>query len=346
MSPYANTIMITSLIMGPLLTMSSNHWILAWMGLEMSTLAIIPLIGPATPPTSNRSCHKMFPNTSNRLNLTIILHPNYAWNHGQWNITCSPDTYASIMLTAALSIKLGIVPFHFWLPEVLQGSPMTTALILTTWQKLAPMSLMLQTFNSLNHNTLLTLGLLSIMMGGWGGLNQTQLRKTTAFSSITNLDWMALMLTTSPKLTLLMLLTYIITTSSTFLIIMMLETNNISTMMLSPTKTPILNSMIMLTLMSSAGLPPLTGFMPKWLIMKSLTENDMMPIAMLASILSLLTLFFYLRLSYYSTITLTPNLTLIHPQWRHKTKQISITSPTFTLSTMLLPITPTLLTCI
>nr|SBW75575.1 NADH dehydrogenase subunit 2 [Chelonoidis carbonarius] len=346
MNPYASTIIITSLIMGPLLTISSNHWILAWTGLEISTLAIIPLIAKQHHPRAIEAATKYFLTQAIASSLILFSSIINAWALGQWDITQMSNKISCTILTTALAIKLGMAPFHFWLPEVLQGTTMTTALILTTWQKLAPLSLLVMTAQSMNTTLMTMLGLTSAAIGGWNGLNQTQLRKIMAFSSIAHLGWMITILTLSPKLTLLTFYMYITMTSTMFLMIKLLETNKISVMMTSWTKLPTLNTMMMLTLMSLAGLPPLTGFTPKWLIIQELTKQHMLTIATMMALLSLLSLFFYLRISYYTIITLPPNSTSYLQQWRHKTNQKHYLALMTTLSTSLLPITPTLLTII
>nr|SBW75588.1 NADH dehydrogenase subunit 2 [Chelonoidis chilensis] len=346
MNPYASTIVTTSLIIGPLLTISSNHWILAWTGLEISTLAIIPLISKQHHPRAIEAAIKYFLTQATASALILFSSITNAWTLGQWNITQMSNNISCTTLTTALAIKLGLAPFHFWLPEVLQGTTTTTALILTTWQKLAPLSLLMMTTQSMNTPLMMTLGLTSTIIGGWNGLNQTQLRKIMAFSSIAHLGWMITILTLSPKLTLLTFYMYITMTSTMFLMIKLLETNKISTMMTSWTKLPTLNTMMMLTLMSLAGLPPLTGFMPKWLIIQELTKQHMLIIATMMALLSLLSLFFYLRISYYATITLPPNSSNYLQQWRHKTNQKHYLALMTILSTAMLPITPTLLTTI
>nr|ABB22871.1 NADH dehydrogenase subunit 2 [Kinosternon flavescens] len=344
MNPHMNTIVISSLIMGPVITISSNHWMLAWIGLEASTLAIIPLMTKKHHPRATEAAIKYFLTQAAASTLILFSSMNNAWMHGQWDITQMHDNTSCMIITSALSMKLGLAPFHLWLPEVMQGITITTALILTTWQKLAPLSLLVMTTKSLNTTLMLMLGLTSALIGGWGGLGQTQLRKIMAFSSIANLGWMSTIITLSHKLLLMMFYTYIMMTSVLFLMIKQLEANKISTTMTSWTKLPTLNTMMMLTLMSLAGLPPLTGFMPKWLILQELTKQHMFIVATMMALLSLISLFFYLRISYYVTITLPPNTTTYMQQWRHKMIQKPYLATMTIFSTMLLPITPTLLT--
>nr|YP_010938102.1 NADH dehydrogenase subunit 2 [Orlitia borneensis]WLD03645.1 NADH dehydrogenase subunit 2 [Orlitia borneensis] len=346
MNPHANMAITTSLIMGPLLTISSNHWITAWIGLEISTLAMTPLIAKQHHPRAIEAATKYFLTQAAASTLILASSTANAWKTGQWDITQMSFLPPSCLLTTALMIKLGAAPFHFWLPEVLQGTTMTTAMILTTWQKLAPLSLLSMTSQSLNTPLMTFLGLTSIIIGGWGGLNQTQLRKIMAFSSIAHLGWMITILTLSTKLMMLTFLTYVIMTSTMFMTIKILETNKISTMMMSWTKLPTLNATMMLILMSLAGLPPLTGFMPKWLIMQELSKQHMYFTTTMMVIMSMLSLFFYLRISYQATITLPPNTITYSQQWRHKPDQKYYLALMITLSTTLLPTTPTLLTII
>nr|YP_008080471.1 NADH dehydrogenase subunit 2 [Apalone spinifera]AEH99524.1 NADH dehydrogenase subunit 2 [Apalone spinifera]ARR28345.1 NADH dehydrogenase subunit 2 [Apalone spinifera] len=342
MNPNASMITISSLILGPVITITSNHWITAWIGLEINMLAIIPLIAKQHHPRAIEASIKYFLTQAAASSLLLFSIINNTWNLGQFNITQLSDTTSSTMITIALAMKLGLAPFHYWLPETLQGTTTMMTLILATWQKLAPLSLMVLINQSLNTPLLMLLGLLSMLIGGWGGLNQTQLRKMMAFSSIAHLGWMITILTLSTKLTLLTFYIYIIMTATMLLTIKLLETNKMSTAMTSWTKLPALNSTMMLSLMSLAGLPPLTGFMPKWLILQELTKNHMTIIATTAAILSLLSLFFYLRIAYYSTITLAPNMNNYSQQWRHKINQKSYLAPMIISSSLLTPITPTL----
>nr|QKE47578.1 NADH dehydrogenase subunit 2 [Sacalia quadriocellata] len=346
MNPHASTIITVSLIMGPLLTISSNHWILAWMGLEISTLAITPLIAKQHHPRAIEAATKYFLTQAAASALVLASSITNAWQTSQWDITQMSDTFSCMILTSALAIKLGLAPFHFWLPEVLQGTTTTTAMILTTWQKLAPLSLLMTTAQSMNTFLMVMLGLLSIITGGWGGLNQTQLRKIMAFSSIAHLGWMITILTLSPKLMMLTFYMYVIMTFTMFLMIKLLETNKVSMMMTSWTKLPMLNAMMMLILLSLAGLPPLTGFMPKWLIIQELSKQHTCFTATTMVIMSMLSLFFYLRTSYQTTITLSPNSINSSQQWRHKPNQKYYLALMIMLSTTLLPIVPTLLTII
>nr|AUN27879.1 NADH dehydrogenase subunit 2 [Phalaropus lobatus] len=346
MNPHAKLIFYMSLFLGTTITISSNHWMMAWTGLEINTLAIIPLISKSHHPRAIEATIKYFLVQAAASALVLFSSTINAWHTGQWNITQLTHPISCLLLTAAIAMKLGLVPFHFWFPKVLQGSTLTTALLLSTVMKLPPIAILFLTSHSLNSTLLTTMAIASAGLGGWMGLNQTQIRKILAFSSISHLGWMAIIIIYNPKLTLLTFYLYSLMTATVFLSLNTIKTLKLSTMMIFWTKTPMLNATLMLTLLSLAGLPPLTGFLPKWLIIQELTKQEMTVAATAITMLSLLGLFFYLRLAYYSTITLPPNSTNHMKQW-HANKS---TNPSLailaSLSISLLPLSPMILATI
>nr|ABY75594.1 NADH dehydrogenase subunit 2 [Platysteira cyanea] len=346
MNPQTKLVFALSLLLGTTITVSSNHWIMAWTGLEINTLAVLPLISKSHHPRAIEAATKYFLVQATASALVLFSSMINAWYTGQWDITQLTHPTSCLLMTTAISMKLGLVPFHFWFPEVLQGSSLTTGLLLSTAMKLPPMALLLMISPSLNPTLLTILAILSVAMGGWMGLNQTQTRKIMAFSSISHLGWMAIITVYNPKLTLLNFYLYALITAAVFLALNSMKALKLSTLMTAWTKTPTLGAILLLALLSLAGLPPLTGFLPKWLIIQELTKQDMIPAAMTISLLSLLGLFFYLRLAYCATITLPPHTTNHMKQWCHnKPVNVSIAILT-TLSITLLPISPVVLTTI
>nr|YP_009230513.1 NADH dehydrogenase subunit 2 [Synthliboramphus wumizusume]ALL45521.1 NADH dehydrogenase subunit 2 [Synthliboramphus wumizusume] len=346
MNPHAKLITLLSLLLGTTITISSNHWMMAWTGLEINTLAIIPLISKSHHPRAVEAAIKYFLVQATASALVLFSSMTNAWYTGQWDLTQLTHPTSCLLLTTAIAIKLGLVPFHFWFPEVLQGSPLTTALLLSTVMKFPPITILYMTSHSLNPTLLTTMAIASAALGGWMGLNQTQIRKILAFSSISHLGWMSIIIIYNPKLTLLTFYLYSLMTTTVFLTLNTTKSMKLSTMMISWTKTPMLNATLMLTLLSLAGLPPLTGFLPKWLIIQELTKQEMTVVATMITMLSLLGLFFYLRLAYYSTITLPPNSTNHMKQWHINKSTNTLVAIITALSLLLLPLSPMILTTI
>nr|AAC62298.1 NADH dehydrogenase subunit 2 [Phrynosoma douglasii] len=341
MSPMTKMILISSLATGTIITASSHHWLMAWIGLEMNTLAIIPMISKQHHPRATEAATKYFLTQATASTMILFSSTTNAWQTGTWDIINMTNPTANMLFTMAIAMKLGLVPMHFWFPEVLQGSTIKTALIIATWQKLAPMTLIFMTSNNLSTTVLLMMAMISALLGGWAGLNQTQTRKIMAYSSITHLGWMAAISTIMPSILLLNLTLYLLMTTSMFYTLILLSSKNIKNMATSSTTSPMITTSAMMTLLSLGGLPPLTGFMPKWLVLEELTTQNFAPTATVLALSALLGLFFYLRLGYSSTITLAPNTTTAKHKWRFKSTinplMLSLTLPA---SLLLLPITP------
>nr|AAP72093.1 NADH dehydrogenase subunit II [Craugastor laticeps] len=338
MNPYTLLIIALSLILGTSTVISSHHWMLAWLGLEINTLAIIPLMLKHPHPRAIEAATKYFLTQASASAVILFSCTINAWTYGEWTIASTTNVVPMNLLTVAIMMKLGVAPFHFWMPDVMQGLTLSTGLILSTWQKFPPMALLLQLSQSTNLQLLLITGLLSTIIGGWGGINQTQIRKILAYSSIAHLGWMMVALKASPQLALLNFLIYVTITSTMFLALTSINTKNMSEVMLSWSKSPPLTALTLLTLLSLGGLPPLTGFLPKWMIAQEMIKQHLTLFTSTLLLSTLLSLFFYLRLSYVMSLTLAPNLSHALTSWPHHIK--TTTAVPITLSLLMLPTYP------
>nr|ATG83378.1 NADH dehydrogenase subunit 2 [Cnemaspis sp. 11 IA-2017] len=344
MNPTVLTLLLTSLTTSTMIVMMSYHWLLAWMALELNTLSILPIIIKQHHPRATEAATKYFLMQAAAAALILFASTMNAMQTGQWDITNSTSTLTTTAITTALMLKLGLAPMHFWYPEVLQGSTMLTALLISTWQKLAPLTLLYLTAQTMPTNILLLMGMASALLGGWAGLNQTQTRKIMAFSSIAHMGWLVTIITMNPSLTTLTFLMYTIMTSSLFISMSTNKTNSITSLSTVWTHSPTLLVTMMLTLMALGGLPPLSGFMPKWLILKELTTAGLLTLSTTLALASLPSLFFYIRMAYTTALTLTPSTTNIKHKWRFKTQHSLSHTTTITMTTLLLPMTPLLYT--
>nr|WJJ67562.1 NADH dehydrogenase subunit 2 [Erimyzon oblongus] len=344
MNPYVLTILLSSLGLGTTLTFASSHWLLAWMGLEINTMAILPLMAQHHHPRAVEATTKYFLTQATAAAMILFASTTNAWLIGEWAINDLSHPLATTMIIAALALKIGLAPLHFWMPEVLQGLDLLTGLILSTWQKLAPFALIIQVAPTIDPMLLTFLGLASTLVGGWGGLNQTQLRKILAYSSIAHMGWMMIVLQYSPQLTLLALTTYIFMTSAAFLTLKLSSATKISSLTMAWSKAPLLSATTALVLLSLGGLPPLTGFMPKWLILQELTKQGLPLTATIMALAALLSLYFYLRLCYAMTLTIYPASVNSITPWRAQSLQLTLPlALSTTIALGLLPLTPGIL---
>nr|YP_010172300.1 NADH dehydrogenase subunit 2 [Zyzomys argurus]QSH39866.1 NADH dehydrogenase subunit 2 [Zyzomys argurus] len=306
MNPITLIIIYFTIFIGPVITMSSTNLLLMWVGLEISLLAIIPLLINKKNPRSTEAATKYFiTQTTASMIMLLAIIMNYK-QLGLWMFQQQTNNMLFSLMLISLSMKLGLAPFHYWLPEVTQGIPLHTGLIILTWQKIAPLSILIQIYQFLNTTMVLTLAILSIFMGAWGGLNQTQTRKIMAFSSIAHMGWMIAILPYNPTITLLNLIIYIMMTVPMFMVLMINNSTTINSISLLWDKTPTMTIVIPLILLSLGGLPPLTGFLPKWITITELLKNNCLILTTVMAMMALLNLFFYTRLIYSTSMTMFP----------------------------------------
>nr|AIF79899.1 NADH dehydrogenase subunit 2 [Cnemaspis neangthyi] len=340
MNPMVWALLITTLSTSTIIITSSHHWLLAWLGLELNTLSILPIIMKPGHPRATEATIKYFLIQTTAAIMILLAGNMNTWLTGQWSITHTPAPPTTTIILVAIMLKLGLAPVHLWYPDVLQGTTMNTALILSTWQKMAPLTLLLMMSNHLQPSTLLTLGLTSALTGGWLGLNQTQMRKILAASSIAHMGWLIITLTINPMLTTLTFTIYVLTTITIFSHMATTNTKTLPDISTTWTHSPPLLTTTMLTLISLGGLPPTTGFMPKLLILKSMTATNLAPLALGLILASLPSLLFYLRMMYLTTLTAPPSTITTKPTWRLNTSLNKNMTPLTTLAILLMPLTP------
>nr|AAG00778.2 NADH dehydrogenase subunit 2 [Laudakia tuberculata] len=343
MPATANMMIMLGVIMGTITAMSSNHWLMAWIGLEMNMLAILPIISKPKNLRTTEATTKYFLTQATASALMLLASTTNAWQTGNWNITQLDNKYSATMMVIAMTMKMGAAPTHFWLPEVMQGSTLYTTLLMTTWQKIAPITLIYMTSNHTPPKILMTIGILSIMVGGWGGINQTQLRKMMAFSSINNIGWTITIMAISPNVAMLNIMIYIMMTTPTLLLLATTSTKTLQNLSTTWTISPTMTYTFAMLMLSTSGLPPFTGFAPKLIMLNELIMQKLTTMATLTATLSLISLLFYLRTAYLIMMLTPPMTTPSLTKWRHQLHQPKLTTmltPTALLSIMLIPSMP------
>nr|ABL11149.1 NADH dehydrogenase subunit 2 [Elaphe carinata] len=341
MNPMSWLIITTSIIMSTIVISSTTHWLMAWTCLEINTLAMIPIISKPNHPRATEAATKYYLTQTMASTAILFAATTNAMNTSNWDIHLTTEPTATTIITLALMMKMAAAPFHFWLPDVSQGSTILTSMTVLTWQKIAPLMIMLMTHNKTNIMLTLTSAILSIMMGGLGSLNQTQLRKLLAFSSIAHTGWIMATMTMMPNISMLTFMIYIMTTIPVFLMINTTTSTTIKDIGTMWTNSPYIMMILSTTILSLGGLPPLSGFMPKWLILNNMISLNMTVEATMMAMMSLLSLYVYMRLVYLSSMTLPPHTTLIPLKWRTLNKKHPTMTPILAMmSTLILPLSP------
>nr|QDX17901.1 NADH dehydrogenase subunit 2 [Bothriechis supraciliaris]QDX17902.1 NADH dehydrogenase subunit 2 [Bothriechis supraciliaris] len=343
MNPTSLVIITTSIILSTILVTTTTHWLMAWVCLEINTLSMVPIISKPHHPRAMEATTKYFL-TQTLASITIMFAATMnALNTSNWEINLTTDTTTMKVITLALMMKMAAAPFHFWLPEVAQGTTTLTALTILTWQKIAPLTILLINHNNTNLMILSSSAILSILVGGVGGLNQTQLRKLMAFSSITHTGWILATITIAPNISILTFLIYTMTTSPILFMLNASSTTTLKDMGTTWTASPSLMLVMLTTILSLTGLPPLTGFMPKWLILNKMVSFNLTTEATLMALCSLPSLYLYIRLTYILAMTMPPHTSTMQMKWRMPHKKLPLLPITLaTMMVLLLPLSPNL----
>nr|YP_009114003.1 NADH dehydrogenase subunit 2 [Protobothrops mangshanensis]AGS43687.1 NADH dehydrogenase subunit 2 [Protobothrops mangshanensis]ANG44782.1 NADH dehydrogenase subunit 2 [Protobothrops mangshanensis] len=341
MNPMSLATITTSIIMSTALITTTTHWLMAWVCLEINTLSMVPVISSPHHPRATEATTKYFL-TQTLASMTILFATTMnALNTSNWEIPLTTETSTMKIITLALMMKMAAAPFHFWLPEVAQGATTLTTLVILTWQKIAPLTILVMNHNNTNLMILNSSAILSILIGGLGGLNQTQIRKLMAFSSIAHTGWILATIALAPNISTLTFLIYTMTTTPIFLMLNASTTTTIKDMATMWATSPHLMLIMLLTTLSLAGLPPLTGFMPKWLILNKMTTLSLTTEATLMAMFSLPSLYVYIRLTYILTMTMPPHTSTTQMKWRLPHKKPPLISTTLaTMMMLLLPLSP------
>nr|YP_010397616.1 NADH dehydrogenase subunit 2 [Galerucella nipponensis]YP_010483412.1 NADH dehydrogenase subunit 2 [Galerucella birmanica]UQJ77619.1 NADH dehydrogenase subunit 2 [Galerucella nipponensis]UVV35472.1 NADH dehydrogenase subunit 2 [Galerucella birmanica] len=294
-----------SMLLGTLISISAYSWFNMWIGLEINLLSILPLLKSNKNTYPAEASLKYF--ITQALASTIILFAVILSLISSEYIPNNSDYWLMMILNSALLTKLGAAPFHTWFPEVMEGLNWMNNLILLTWQKLAPMILIM--YNLKMMWFLMFIIITSSLIGGILGLNQTSLRKIMAYSSINHISWM---LASMMNFKLIWFSYFIIYSMISLNIIFIFYKMNIFTLnqlFYSLNSNKLVKLFFIMNFLSLGGLPPFLGFLPKWIVINNLILSQMYVLSLILIISTLITLYFYIRLTFSSlTIMMTENL--------------------------------------
>nr|YP_009349766.1 NADH dehydrogenase subunit 2 [Pseudokuzicus pieli]AQM39811.1 NADH dehydrogenase subunit 2 [Pseudokuzicus pieli] len=291
----AKILFLSTLIMGTMVSISSTSWLGVWMGLEINLLSFIPLMSNSKNILSTEASLKYFMIQAIASSLLLFSLIIMFLMSNMLIMTLNHEVF-SLMISSALLLKMGAAPFHFWFPGVMEGLDWWNNLILMTWQKIAPLMLISYTITMNIFFSVIIIS--SISIGSMGGLNQTSLRKLMAYSSINHLGWMIAAMESSENLWELYFLIYSFLSASIIFMFNTFQIFHINQNFIMMNNNPKIKFCMFTLLLSLGGLPPFLGFLPKWLVIQAMAELNSLLIVTLMVITTLITLFFYLRITF------------------------------------------------
>nr|YP_009251037.1 NADH dehydrogenase subunit 2 [Pyrhila pisum]AMY96220.1 NADH dehydrogenase subunit 2 [Pyrhila pisum] len=286
-----------TLTLGTILSISSTSWLCVWVGLELNLMSFIPLIAKNYNMYFSESALKYFLIQATASAIIIMAS----------TIQLIMSLIPSLLLLLALIMKLGAAPFHFWLPQVMEGLSWSHIYIIMSLQKVAPLYLL----SCLNFNIYLKYFIIfsaaaSALLGALNGYNTSSLRKILAFSSINHMAWMLMSISMNEMLWITYFAFYVIISFSIIFLFDFFKTFYLNDMSNIKSTSFIMYMLIPICLFSLGGLPPFTGFFPKWLIIQMLISNNSYMILSLMLFSTLITLFFYIRICIFMLLMSNP----------------------------------------
>nr|QWY23080.1 NADH dehydrogenase subunit 2 [Koreocerus koreanus]QXP43449.1 NADH dehydrogenase subunit 2 [Koreocerus koreanus] len=271
----------SNMLLGVVLSLSSNNWMMLWIGLEISLMSFIPLM-VSNLMISSECAMKYFITQSMSSSIFIL---------GVIFMLMGVNMNYELIINVSMIMKMGIAPFHTWVLSIINGLSYTALFNLFTTMKIVPMMVIMKMNLSLNLIIILTL-----IVGSTFGLSQNSIRKMLAYSSIFNMGFM-IYSTSNMSLWLMYFLIY---TVSLLMLILILHLNNINYLnQLLINKIELkMKLSIWILMLSMGGMPPMMGFMSKLIVIESSIQFNDWIISMVMIITSLLTMFFYNRLCF------------------------------------------------
>ena len=324
-------------LLGMFIMISGNNFLVIYLGLELLTLSSYALVALRRDnATATEAAMKYFvlgAMASGFLlyGLSMLYGATGSLDIGQvfkavlsGQVKHQVLVFGLVFVVAGLAFKLGVVPFHIWIPAVYQGAPTAVALMVGSGPKLAAfaitMRLLVDGLLPLAidwQQMLAVLAIGSLLIGNLAAIAQTNLKRMLAYSTISQMGFVLLGLLSGVingqvnsavaenaySASMFYVVTYVLTTLATFGVILLLaregfESEEISDLAGLNQRSPLYAGVMAICLFSMAGIPPLVGFYDKLAVLQSLLASGQtayVALAVFAVVMSLIGAFYYLR---------------------------------------------------
>ncbi|SEH18367.1 NADH dehydrogenase subunit N [Sphingopyxis sp. YR583] len=221
--------------------------------------------------------------------------------------------FGIVFVLAGIGFKISAVPFHMWTPDVYEGAPTPVTTFFATAPKVAAMALMTRVvIDAMGpavgawQQIVIFLSLASIILGAVGAIGQKNIKRLLAYSSINNVGFMLVGLAAGTQQgvegVLTYLLVYMLTTLGAFLVVIQLrdeagnQVESIPALAGLSQRRPGLAAAMAVFLFSLAGIPPLFGFWPKYLVFEAAVNANLVPLAVAGIVASVIGAFYYIAI--------------------------------------------------
>ena len=321
-------------LLGQMIMISGNSFLIIYLGLELMSLSLYALVALRRDhPISTEAAMKYFVLGAMASGFLLYGMSLLYGATGSLELTQVAAAVSSgtvnkmvlvlgvVFLMAGLAFKLGAAPFHMWAPDVYQGAPTSVTLLLGAAPKLAAfaicMRLLVGALGAMAadwQQMLIVMAVASMAVGNITAIAQTNIKRMLAYSTISQMGFMLLGLlsgvfegsTTAAaanaySASMFYAVTYVLTTLGSFAVIMLLSRSGFEAESLDDFKglnqrSPWFAAIMMVLLLSLAGVPPMVGFFAKLTVLEAALAAGHLWLVIVAVLLSLVGAYYYLRI--------------------------------------------------
>ncbi|HIB82734.1 MAG TPA: NADH-quinone oxidoreductase subunit NuoN [Gammaproteobacteria bacterium] len=312
-------------VVGMMVMTASNHLLSLYVGLELLALCLYAMVAlRTTSTTASEAAMKYFVlgalasgillyGMSLLYGLTGTLYLNeLSESMGHYAGSTLPRTMALILVLVGLLFKIGAVPFHMWVPDVYEGSPTSTTVYLATAPKLAGFAMILRLLadglESLAtewQGMLLVVSILSLALGNVIAIAQKNIKRMLAYSAIAHVGFFLLGILTGEgsgyASAMAYILIYAVVTLGAFGVILVLSSEEVEADLIEDysglsRSHPWAAFIMLLLMLSLAGIPPTVGFYAKLSVLQAVVNAELTWAAVIAVVFSVVGAFYYLRI--------------------------------------------------
>ena len=311
-------------LLGVMLLISANSLVMVYLGLELISLSSYALVAfDRDSPRGSEAAMKYFVLGSMASGMLLYGMSMIYGATGTLDLQLIADSIGSnggdntllifglVFLVVGLAFKLGVVPFHMWIPDVYEGAPVATTLFISSVPKMAAFAMairLLQTgLGSLQDDwsqMLAVLAVLSIVLGNLAAIAQTNIKRMLAYSTISHMGFVLLgLLPGTPEgfgAGMFYVIVYSLMSAAAFGMVIMLSARGVEAEKLDDFKG--LNqrdswyaAIMAMVMFSMAGVPVFVGFFAKWLVIKAALDAGLLWLAVVAVVFSVVGAFYYIR---------------------------------------------------
>lgn len=314
-------------LLGCFIIISSNNLIVLFLGIELSSLSLYSLIAlNRSSILSSEAAIKYF--VLSTIASGIILF-GFSYLYGITGTLSISDIskylisydesnlylFSYVLIFIGVAFKFAVAPFHMWLPDVYEGSPLPITNFIASIPKIAFFVL---TYRFLEDNPiinndnfsklLLLLGIFSILVGNLFALAQKKIMRMLAYSGVANAGFIFLgifsAINNNFSIAAFYVISYAVTIVSAISIVTFISSKKFDLIYINDFKgfssrSGYVSILLMITLLSTAGIPLTIGFYAKYLVLDALVDRGLILAAVVVVLMTVIGLYYYLRVIWF-----------------------------------------------